>query len=205
MKALRLYILFSASLDKKISIRDYQLYLSIVVFVLIDSFILIAWFISAPIKVDRIPYYSDKRYDYYYVSCLFDNGFLLGVLIYKTVLCAVVWVVSDLSAQIIFKVKLDRERKKRFRKVNDAVDIKFGITFTLIVLVLVLIVLLIVDTVPLNTFIGLCFTIWIATSVPLGCIMFYVYKDLIIEKEDYTTSTGTSTGKEKDSSSASTL
>jgi len=131
---------------------------------------------------------DDKNYTYYY----FNNGFLLGVLIYKTVLCALVWIVSDLSAQIIFKVKLDKERKKRFRKVNDAVDIKFGITFTLIVLVLVLIVLLIVDTTPLNTFIGLCFTIWISTTVPLGCIMYYVYKDLIEDKEPTSTKTSNS-------------
>jgi len=196
VKALRLYILFSVRCDKQISIRDRLLYCSIAVFILLDSVILIAWFLSYPISVQKIPFDSNSDYNYYYLSCLFNHGFLLGVLIYKTVLCAVVWIVSDMSSQIVFKVKFDKERKKRFRKVNDAVDIKFGITFTLVVLVLVLIVLLIVETNPINTFIGLNFTIWFATVIPLGLIMLYVYKDLLYnEKQNkITTATVSTTG-----------
>jgi len=124
-------------------------------------------------------------------------------LIYKTVICAIVWIVSDMSSQILFKVKFDKERKRSFRKVNDAIDIKFGITFTLVVLDIVLIVLLIVaDTNPTNTFIALNFTIWIATGVPLALIMFYVYNDLIDSKstsENTTTPNSPSAQKESNS------
>jgi len=194
VKALRLYILFTVSFNKQISIRDRLLYSSIAVFIILDTIILISWFLTFPISILRTPFGSTINVNYYYLSCQFNHGFLLGVLIYKTVLCAVVLIVSDMSAQIVFKVKFDKERRKRFRKVNDAVDIKFGITFTLVVLVLVLIVLLIVETNPINMFIGLNFTIWFATLVPLGLIMLYVYKDLLSGKNKNKTTTTGSTG-----------
>jgi len=193
VKSLRLYILFTVSLDQQISIRDYFLYACIAIFIFLDSIILVAWFISFPITVDRKFFLTDDSYNYYYVSCTFNNGFLLGVLIYKTVLCALVWIISDLSAQIVFKLKMDKKRKRWFRRVNDAVDIKFGITFTLVVLVIVLIVLLMVNTNPKNTFYALCITIWISTAVPLGLIMYSVFKDLRTppENQNSTSSTGT--------------
>jgi len=178
-KSLRFYILFTVSIDKQVAMSDRLLYASIILFIVIDSIILMAWFLSTSVSIYRDQYDSDGLNNSYYLSCDFTKGFLLGVLIYKTILCGLVWIVSDLSSQILFKVKLEKERKRSFRKVNDAIDIKFGITFTLVVLDLVLIVLLIVaDTNPTNTFIALNFTIWIATGVPLGLIMFYVYKDL---------------------------
>jgi len=200
-KALSLYILFTVSLDKQVAIRDSLLYASIVEYIVIDSIILMGWFLSSPVSINSVQYDTIGVENSYYLSCGFTKGFLLGVLIYKTVLCAAVWIVSDRSSQIVFKVKFDKERKRRFRKVNDAVDIKFGITFTLVVLVLVLIVLLIVaDTNPTNTFIALNFTIWIATGVPLGLIMFYVYQDLIEPKDHEETSKSATTTGDKSSS-----
>jgi len=203
-KALRLYILFTVSFDKQVAIRDRLLYASIIVFIAIDSIICMAWFLSTPVSIYQSQYDSDGLITSYYISCGFTKGFLLGVLIYKTILCAIVWIVSDRSSQIVFKVKFDKERKRRFRKVNDAIDIKFGITFTLIVLVLILIVLLIVaDTNPTNTFIALNITIWIATGVPLGLIMFYVYTDLMNPKSpEETTASSSTTDAKKTSSSA---
>jgi hypothetical protein len=190
VKAFRLYILFFAR-DKKYVIRDVMLYLIILAFILVDCFFLIAWFIGAPVKIDRVLDNSNDRYNFYSVYCKDNHGFLIGIIIYKTVLSAIVWIVSDMSEQIILQVDFGATKKHKLKKIHEASDIKFGITFTFLMLITVLIVFLVLKTAPINTFIGINLTIYIAILIPILRIMNSIFQDL--SKPSINTSTPSTT------------
>jgi hypothetical protein len=179
VKALRLYIIFTFDLTKKIKLPDWFLLGIISCFLFIDCFILIAWFIQYPITIKSALFLTDSNNIYYYLSCNLSEGYLIGIMIYKVILCAVVWIITDLASQIVFKVsQLSKERRRKIRKMNDAIDMKFGITFTFILLTIILMILLVIQTNPINTFIGISITVYIAIVIPMSKIMYSILKDL---------------------------
>jgi len=203
VKALRLYIIFNVDLTKKLKLPDWNLLAIIAFFIFVDCFILIAWFVVYPVPTKSVFFLTDVNSNYFYLSCNFNEGFLIGIMIYKVILCAIVWIITDLASQIVFKVsQLSKERRRKIRKINDAIDMKFGITFTFILLTIILMILLVIQTNPLNTFIGISITVYIAIFIPMGKIMYSVVKDLAgpdtnsaITKETQNTSIGGKSSK----------
>jgi len=188
-KALRLYIIFNFDLTRKIKLPDWNLLAIVAVFIFIDCALLIAWFVVYPINTKSAYFGTDTNNLYYYLSCDLNEGFLIGLMIYKVILCAIVWIITDLASQVVFQVsQLSKERRRKIRKLNDAVDMKFGITFTFILLTIILMILLVIQTNPINTFIGISITVYIAILIPMAKIMYSVMKDL------YGPNTNTSTG-----------
>jgi len=177
VKAIRLYALYKMDYTRLVRIEDWHLYSIVVGFLFIDCFIMIAWFVVYPINTIQTYFDTDIANNYYYFGCDADKGFLIAILVYKTIICAITWIISDLSSQIGLRLP-DKRRRQALKKINDASEIKFGISFTLILLVIVLMVLLVVTATPVTTFIAIAITVYIAMVVPLSPIMYITFKDL---------------------------
>jgi basic membrane lipoprotein Med (substrate-binding protein (PBP1-ABC) superfamily) len=186
-RILRVLIIKTFAVGREIVIKNHVLHLITGFVVIFEIGYLVIWFSISPLEITKILISNTTQAESYYLDCGYqDNNntigttFLLISVFFKTFLSLACWIISDFVSSIGDKIAgWDKERKKRFKNVTNASELKITVVLTFIILNILAMCLLAIATNVITKFVAISITIYVFVISCTITIIITLFKPLV--------------------------